>query len=128
MEFKKERDYEFFKACEVIRKESKEYISVSEIARLAIETKASSFFLSEREIGKIIQEKRDHVPKSKAKAELYWMIRRRYRQIKANYPNMRIGNIIKHIALSGAPRFYITESSARDLYYQLLKHSPGKKI
>ena len=123
MEFKEERDYEFLKVCENIRKSSKEYISTKNIAIRAIQSNAPSFFLSERELWKIIREKEkiNQIPKSEIKAELHRTIRRRYRQLKLAFPNMKIGKIIQSLALASAPRFYITEARAVTLYYQLLK-------
>ncbi|MDR1097299.1 MAG: hypothetical protein LBL57_04120 [Tannerella sp.] len=121
MEYKKERDKEFLQTCEKIRKAAGRYISVRETVKKAIRTPATSFFISEREFGKIIRDKRRHTPHSKAKAELYREIRRRYKKLKSNYPNAKTENLARQIAYQSAPGFYLTESSAKNLYYKLLK-------
>ncbi|MDR2917852.1 MAG: hypothetical protein LBV72_00595 [Tannerella sp.] len=120
MEYREDRDKEFLKACKNILKESGECLSVIELVKKAIHTPASSFFISEREIGKIIREERGN-PRSDAKSEMHHVIKRRHNKMKENFPNSKAEGIAKIIAYQEAPRFYITESTARKLYYQLKK-------
>jgi hypothetical protein len=122
LEYRKERDREFLLSCEKVRRNTNGYISVRNIVKQAIHTSASSFFISEREFGKIIRDKKNHTPRSKAKAALYTEIRRRYRRLKASFPNIGIESLARRIAYQEAPRFYITEESAKNLYYRLLKN------
>jgi hypothetical protein len=67
MEYKKERDKEFLQTCEKIRKAAGRYISVRETVKKAVRTPATSFFISEREFGKIIRDKKRPPPIPKQK-------------------------------------------------------------
>jgi hypothetical protein len=120
LEYKAERDAEFFRTCERTRREKGGYLSVREIVKRAILEPASSFFISEREFGRIVRDKKHHVPHSGPKAELYSEIRRRYRRVKADFPQMKDEAVARSIAYGRAPRFYISEERARKLYCLLL--------
>jgi hypothetical protein len=122
IEYKDLRDKEFFEACKKAISESTGHIHLSQIVERVILSPASSFFLSERQYGRIVRAKSTNVPRSKAGAELFYEIRRRYRQIKLNYPNMHAETIAKNfIAYQAAPRFYISVARGLIIYYSFLK-------
>ena len=127
--YKKERDRDFFEACESVRKEfGAGYISVSDIAKKAIHKEAKSFYLDTREYVKIAYKvgKENDLTwlKQKDKKELYLEIYKRYMQIFAKNPKLNRMDIARIIAEQKAPRFYISEVSASNLYYKLLKNRP----
>ena len=123
--YQKERDKDFFEVCEAIRKESyPEYISVDNIALLAIKKKAKSFYLSTKVCSNIINKVRfgcfDKI-KNNIKKELYLELWLRYIQIKRQNPEFNSMDCARIIAEQEAPRFYIAEHHATNLYYKLLK-------
>ena len=121
-EFKEQRDAEFFEAYKKAVKEANGNISLREAIHTAIMTPASSFFISELRIGRIIRASEADAPKSKDKAELFHAIRRRYKHIHANYPNMRPETIAKNfISAQTAPRFYISVARGINIYCTELK-------
>jgi hypothetical protein len=122
--FKEYRDRDFFYACERIRKESAVYLSVSDIARKAVRREAESFYLSEREYVRIYRKAR-LMPecKSGVKNEMYSEIRYRFLKEKRRNPGLNHFQIARIIGEQKAPRFYLAEGSAVQLYYRLLKKS-----
>lgn len=125
--FQDERDKDFYAACEKIRGQ-KCYLSTTEIAKRAVHAEAQSFYLSNRGCAKIINRiKRGNIhTRSSAKRMLYEEIRRRYLLIISEHPHLTSAEIARRINAEKAPRFYITESRAVDLYYLLIKSNPRK--
>lgn len=123
--FKECRDRDFFTACEMVRKESDTYLSVSEIARKAVLSEAPSFYLSEQQYLRIYHQARIYPRvencKSEIKNEMYREIRARFLEARYFSPKLKFAQIAKVISEQTAPRFYITEKSAVELYYKLLK-------
>jgi hypothetical protein len=119
--YQQERNNDFFSVCERIRKETKGYVSVEKIAIQAVYNKAELFYLPAREIAKIIRGKKfDQNTKSPAKAELYKELKRRYELLNPQ-GKTDCAVVSRMIEIQSAPRFYISESRAVNLYYQLLK-------
>jgi hypothetical protein len=125
LHFKEHRDRDFFNVCEKIRKESGAYLSISGIARLAVYREAQSFYLSEKEYVKIFHKARIYPRlascKFEIKNEMYREIRSRFLEIKYENPRLNHFKIAKIMSEQTAPRLYITERSAVELYYKLLK-------
>jgi hypothetical protein len=120
--FKEYRDRDFFKLCETVRKEAASYLSVSQIARIAVQREAQSFYLSEREYVRIYRKTRlTPECKSRIKNEMYREIRNRFLKVKRENPGMNHFQIARIVGEQKAPRFYISEESAIQLYYRLLK-------
>jgi len=123
--YQKERDKDFFEVCEAIRRESyPQYISVDNIAMLAITEKAKSFYLSTKVCAHIINKVRNGYLtkiKNRIKRKLYFELWRRYIRIKRQNPEFNSMDCARIIAEQEAPQFYISERHATNLYYKLLK-------
>ena len=123
--YQQERNADFFRVCELIRKENKDYVSTSDIAKKAVYKNAEMFYLPANEIADIINRwKRglEFTVKSTAKQELYKEIIKRHKEIDTD-GKMDCVMIAKMIEIQPAPRFYITEARAVSLYYELLKNN-----
>lgn len=120
-----ERNLDFHKACEKVRGRYKGiYLSVSEITRLAINTPAESFYLLPKECMKIINKAINNEPinlKHESKIELHKEIGRRYSQLSEEKPELKPYEIAKIISDQDAPRFYISEKTAKEIYYKMVK-------
>jgi hypothetical protein len=126
--YKRERDADFLNTCEQIRKEyGKNYISMENIARKALYKEAQSFYLNNKAYCKIIRMVRIGVIESikqRHKKDLYWEIYNRYLKLKRENTGFNIMDCVRVIAEQKAPRFYISEGRAINLYYELLKERP----
>ena len=109
--FKKERDREFFDTCERLRKNG---LSLEDAAKKAITLPASSFFLTDKGFERIINYTGDVVG---IKCELYKEVKLRANQIQCK----TVKQTIRILETQTAPRFYISESRAISLYYELIK-------
>ena len=118
--YREDRDSDFFNACEQVRSEES-HLSVSEIVSKAILRPAKSFYLHCREYSSIIRKNGKQLPNNKIKKLLHLEILERYRSMKEENPCMDVLEITKLIAEQPAPRFYISERRAEDIYYELLK-------
>lgn len=120
-----ERNLDFYKACDKVRDKYKGiYLSVSEITRLAINTPAESFYLLPKECMKIINKAINNEPinlKHESKIELHKEIGRRYFQLSEEKPELKPYEIAKIISYQDAPRFYISEKTAKEIYYKMVK-------
>lgn len=118
--FQEERDKDFLKACEKIRKENK-FLSATDIAKRAVNSPAPSFYLTIKGYSNIINFiKKDKCDTTvKAKRELYMEIRKRLEDIP-NWRNVSSYELARMIDSQSAPRFYVSESRAVKLYYNLL--------
>jgi hypothetical protein len=114
--YREERDEDFFNACESIRAKNTR-LSIMEIARKAIMTPAKSFYLHHREYAYIIRLNGCKLPKNIIKRELHNEILKRFKEQNTK----SIPSYIKVISRQEAPRFYISESRAANLYYELMK-------
>jgi len=125
LSYRKERDEDFLSICESIRKEyGKVYISMEDIAKKAVYQEAKSFYLNEKVYAIIIQNVRigrlEYV-RFNYKRELYMEIYNRYIKLKRENPSLTIMNCARIISDQKAPRFYISEGRAANLYYELIK-------
>ena len=120
--YKPERDKDFFDVCEAIRKETKDYQSVEDIAVKAILRPANSIFITQKHIACIIQEMRcgTHSFKGVTKLQNQELFNR-YWELKKQNPTFSPNKIAKIIEEQKAPRFYISQKTAKSLYYKLLK-------
>jgi hypothetical protein len=131
--YKKERNIDFFNKCEEIRRlyqSQGKYIPVCEIAELAAETPAASFYIHEKEYVKIILKMKNNPDMRmgrSAKNEMYGEIFKLYLKIKLSNKDKRlsISAIGRMIAQMPAKKFYLTGKSAANLYYRLIKNNPG---
>lgn len=120
--FQPERDNDFFKCCERIRA-TEYWLPISEIAKKAVYCQAQSFYLSSSEIEKIFSRiRRGIIPTTLRlhKLEMYEEIARRYKELK-NTEKLSLA-----IDDEPAPRFYISEVTASNIYYRLLKQEREK--
>jgi hypothetical protein len=119
--FQDERDHDFFKACERVRRTYREFNS-SDIAKIAIYTQAESFYLTYKGYKNIILKIRhnERFPDS-TKASLYDEIKKRMSEIKG-VDEMSAGKIARILDEQPAPRFYISESRAVSIYYNQLRN------
>ncbi|MDR0823890.1 MAG: hypothetical protein LBN74_02275 [Prevotella sp.] len=123
--YREDRDSDFFNACEQVRNKETN-LSVSEIVSKAILHPAKSFYLHRREYSAIIKRNGMKLPKNEIKKLLHLEILKRSRKIKNENPGIDIFWITKIIAEQSAPRFYISERRAEDIYYELLKKPQSK--
>ena len=120
LEFKQQRNNEFYSVCKQIIDKS-DHVNIRHIIKCAVFNTASSFFLSETRIAKIIRAPLTECPKSEAKANLFNMIKRLYFEEKMTHPQMSAEAIAKNIIFyRSAPRFYISESTAINIFYNEL--------
>lgn len=120
--FKEDRDKDFFEACEQIREQKDEYISVSDIALQAIKQPAKSFYLSNQRYNRIIRQRGNRRTKNRIKIEMHKNIYETFDSLSAEHPDLSAKDILKMLPDSPAPRFYISHSRATELYYELLKY------
>jgi hypothetical protein len=122
VEYRESRDREFYEACRRGIKNARGRIDLSEIVRNVIHSPASSFFLSERQYGRIIRAKEHDMPRSESGAALFNEIRALYKKIRISYPNMSMEAISRDIiSVQGAPRFYISVARGMNIYYSTFK-------
>lgn len=110
--FKEDRDKEFFNLCMKIKQGTN--LSVDEVVQKAIDSPATSFFLTYDGFRRIVYHKGDV---SDSKKELYKTIKRLYEKHKCE--NMK--ETFKRIDELPAPRFYMSKARAISLYYELIK-------
>lgn len=118
--FQGERDADFLKACEKVRLDNKS-LSASDIARKAIHTPAPSFYLTIKGYSNIVNfiKKGSYCTSVKSKQSLYAEIEQRVRSIEG-WRNISSYELARRLDAQSAPRFYISESRAIKLYYNLL--------
>lgn len=97
---------------------------VADMVAIAIRRPARSFYLHPREYSKIIKKGRCHLPNNRIKRDLHLEILHRHDEIKAHSPHLKTHEIARIIEDQEAPRFYISEKRAVNLYYDLLKKRP----
>lgn len=119
--YREDRDIDFMNACEKVRQESDEHLSVAEIVRKAILQPAKSFYLRPREYGDIVRRAKKKLPKREVTKELYTEILNRYNTLREEYPSLKNQDINKMLSEQTAPRFYISEARGILLYYELMK-------
>lgn len=119
--YREDRDIDFMNACEKVRQESSEHLSVAEIVRKAILQPAKSFYLRPREYGDIVRRAKKKLPKREVTKELYTEILNRYNTLREEYPSLKNQDINKMLSEQTAPRFYISEARGILLYYELMK-------
>lgn len=119
--YREDRDIDFMNACEKVRQESSEHLSVAEIVRKAILQPAKSFYLRPREYGDIVRRAKKKLPKREVTKELYIEILNRYNTLREEYPSLKNQDINKMLSEQTAPRFYISEARGILLYYELMK-------
>lgn len=119
--YREDRDIDFMNACEKVRQESNEHLSVAEIVRKAILQPAKSFYLRPREYGDIVRRAKKKLPKREVTRELYAEILNRYNTLREEYPSLKNQDINKMLSEQVAPRFYISEARGILLYYELMK-------
>ena len=119
--YREDRDIDFMNACEKVRQESSEHLSVAEIVRKAILQPAKSFYLRPREYGDIVRRAKKKLPKREVTKELYTEILNRYNTLRKEYPSLKNQDINKMLSEQTAPRFYISEARGILLYYELMK-------
>jgi len=121
LEFKQQRNDEFYRLCKQIIAKSKTPVNIRQTIKCAIHTPATSFFISETRIAKIIRAPLTDCPKSEAKANLFNMIKHLYFEEKMTHPQMSAEAIAKNIIFyRSAPRFYISQATALNIFYNEL--------
>jgi hypothetical protein len=120
---KLEKNREFYRACEKIRREEKEYLSTKDIAERAENTKCSSFFMSEYYIKRLLWE----INTDRHKLSKFQHIRDKHEEIYARYKALLstkdgkpLSWYARQISMQPAPRFYIDKDYATILYYKLI--------
>jgi len=122
-----ERDRDFLLACEKIQARDKS-LSATEIATKAVYSECS-FYLSVKECARIIrtiQTGKGFKALYKATEEQRDEIKKRYLTIQSTRNGITAAEIARIICEQKAPRFYLSESRAIRLYYELMK--PEKRI
>lgn len=121
--FKEDRDKDFFEVCERIRKQYGDYVSVSDIALQAINQPAKSFYLSDQRYSRILRQRGNKKTKNLIKIQMHMDIYEKFNSLCIEYADLNTKEILKILAESAAPRFYLSHSRATELYYELLKHN-----
>jgi hypothetical protein len=124
--YRKERDRDFFNVCESIRRKyGAVYVSVENIVKESICREAQSFYLHPGVYARIVHRvgKEQDIAwlENPVKKALYIEIYRRYLQIRKEHPSWNAMDCARIIAGQKAPRFYLSEGHATNLYYKLLK-------
>ena len=121
LEFKQQRNAEFYRTCKKLINRSGGTETLRQITGRAVREPATSFFISENRIARIIRSGGEACPRSEAKAALFHAIKHLYFELKTVHPEMSpeaiAGNIIFY---RQAPRFYISEATALNIYYSEL--------
>lgn len=110
--FKEERDSEFFDICMRIKQGSD--FTVPEVVEKAINTPASSFFLTHKAYDRILKHSGDI---KGVKKELY-------KEIKSRFENTGKGKLCERydkLDECTAPKFYMSVARGTSLYYELVK-------
>ena len=119
--YEEDRNEDFLQACEAVRKEEGVYLSISEIASKVILKPAKSFYLQQRIYIRIIRNNGEKLPKNEVSCELHKEVLHRAKEIMKLHPSYSPAKIAKILSEQEAPRFYMSESRAESLYYELLK-------
>jgi hypothetical protein len=126
MFYGRERDEDFYEACEQVRA-AHPRLSVSEIARIASECEAKSFYLQAGVYARIIRSGGKPSPKNPARRALYAELLRRAAELRRPYPELKNGELSRMLSEQEAPRFYLSARRSADLYYALLRSRRGKR-
>lgn len=120
--YENERNNDFLNACEQIRQEAKvkkQRLSMSQIAVKAVYTNAKSFYLHPKAVAQIIRNKGEQLPINKIAKEMHIEI---YNRVKnQGLLHLKIKDTVNILSEQQAPRFYISEATAKSLYYKLFK-------
>lgn len=119
--YREDRDMDFLNACETIRQESEQHLSVTQIASIAIFKPAKSFYIHPREYSNIVRRGKNNLPKNKVSKELHMEVLSRYEYLRDKYSELKDEDLYKMLSEQPAPRFYISQSRGIILYYELLK-------
>jgi hypothetical protein len=121
--FLEERNKDFLNACVELHNKHRQ-LSVSQIAKMAINTPAPSFYLTTKGYIRIIYllKKGKIETQWSAKKELYAEIKKKIESIP-NYKEISGYELSRLIDSCGAPKFYISEGRAINLYYNLIKEN-----
>ena len=124
--FRNERDEDFLKVCENIRKEyNPDYISVRDIVKKAIQKEAQSFYLDvtviENVIYRFLKYGKFSIRHGKVKHDLHREIYLRYLSWQEQTGQKNVAEFARILQMHKAPRFYISERHGINFYYKLLK-------
>jgi hypothetical protein len=124
--FRLERDKDFLKVCEGIRKKHHpDYISVENIAKMAVMEEAQSFYLDitviENVVYYFLKHKTHSIRHGKVKHDLYCEIYKRYLSYREQTGKANVAEFARMLQEQTAPRFYLSRRYAMNLYYNLLK-------
>ena len=122
---KREKNMEFYAACEKIRSEANGYMSTKDIASLAENTSCSSFFMSEYHIKRLIWEintDRHKWSKFKHIKDKHDEIYKRYKFLLFETGDKPLSWYARQISKQKAPRFYLDKDYAMILYYKLMNN------
>jgi hypothetical protein len=117
--YREERDADFFNACELVRVRNG-HLSIVAITKEAILMPAKSFYIHPREYSDIIRTGGKRLPENAIRRELHLEIMRRFKRLTTDL-SLPASSAIHIISRQTAPRFYISESRAVNLYYMLMK-------
>lgn len=113
-----DRNTDFFNTCEDIRNDAEGYISNCDIAIRGLYSPAKSFYVTKIECVNILTSL--GVSKNKAKCARNYDIRMLFKELRSKHKNCNFNEIVEMILESPAPRFYMSESRAVIVYYELL--------
>lgn len=123
LHFKREKNTDFYNACEQIRSTLKEYLSTYQIACLGEACECSSFYMSAKSIKGLIWEINTdrHTPsKFPHIREKHSEIYNRYKLLLSEHPDKTLTWYADEISYQRAPRFYLDKDYATILYYKLM--------
>jgi hypothetical protein len=117
---RQERDAELLRICEAIRRERREYLSVSDLASIAVQRGASSFRL-ERRCYLSILNRRLKTPRSPLKRQLHIDVLRAAEELRRARPGLSRSELLHLLEQQAAPRFYLSAKSAMRIIYRAMK-------
>lgn len=119
--YEEDRNTDFIMTCEKVRQEEGSHLSVAEIVAKAILKPAQSFYVHINVYRRIIRNNGEKLPSNSVSKKLYQEVLRLVKHIKNEYPNMSQTDIAKILSDKSAPRFYISQARAMNIYYDSMK-------
>ena len=119
-ENKNQRDADFYEQCKQIILNDMGYTTLKQAINQAITMSAKSYYITDGRISRIIHSK--SVPLSKVKRLLFYHLKRLYIEYNKIENGITVSEVSRIISSSQcAPRYYITQASAKRIYYNELK-------
>lgn len=119
--YEDDRNADFIRTCEKVRQEEGAHLSVSQIVSKAILKPAQSFYVHINVYRRIIRNNGEKLPSNKVSRKLYQEVLKVAKEIQAEHPDLSQTEVARMLSDRPAPRFYISQARAINIYYDSMK-------